>query len=1476
MTLAPPAVPGLEALNSAAQAAGQQAENNLTAYQQSHPELYGGQETSAVPQGGAVGPTGAVAGYAAPAQPYQPPAPQQGLLGQIGGGLGALGNLITRPSSGYGVGVPSGQGTAPPPELSAFNYAGQATEIPGAREAVNRYVAPAVNLLAPWASLPQQAIQQAGGPQLPSTGEIAASQIPTNLRDIALTAAPFAGEIGRGVGALAENPALRELGGRVLTEEAGGIRLPGGAPRVAGAPGGTIDEAAYTDLLDKVTGKALAGEDARYWYEQSGRYLSALANGNPELGDKLARIVAITSTDTSVGGQGPFILRALRQYLDGQPFTGMRYGSVSTALENALRVPEPQWDATVVRWLRSGNENAQKIGNFYLDHLDEINPSKAAALREASGATMTIDRWMNRAFGYNTDTRTEQQYGFMSRATNAIAQRLGWTPKQVQAAIWVSQKMDIEGGTLATAATDYSGALQRHQAQLYLETVPSAGNPRASQGMIQGLAQATPEVRAEYARTIDQAFQDGAGNDVLAREIGLPVEGQHAQPLAGTAIGGEKFGLVDPAQAEKITDYAVAKAQILGMDQAVWTRPFVDPSQGLHNGIRVNLGRVATTEELTRLRSLVPDMVVQPVDGGVWIFREPEAADMLARRGGASKFPEVVASNRQAVSRAATAADQIWDNVPSQTFATDGRRVDVNAYSGTGALDRPNVREAISSITDRVATADSAFAQKQGWLRTVAGGAETPEEAAARLKARGEAGGVRLPFGGEKPPVEPPTTPIGKLTAAIENAGKATPEQEAMFAAERAQRTARGAGALESGIAQGQGQQAFQQARGAMAGEFQRPSFTVPDFAPEDAHALYQQIGTADNVRFYDRVNAESALTDLLGGRIPQPAQLTALRKVFPQEADALFKAVQNKQGFDLWREVKGIMGAPQALQTFLDVSAPGRQGAVLGWANPIETGKSILPMVKAFGSEEAAIASSRRIETAPWFAHGNDGLGAADAGLHLYGGETFAPGLERAGGYAGLNESFVSRMLQRVPFMRGSERAFSTFLNEQGFRVYEKEAQNLFDSGIKDPDQYRALANVINHARGYGDIKVGEFAQGVNAFYSARNFTSRFQVLTDPLTNFRNPAARNLAAKNLAGFIAGNLSVLGLIAETGNMTGLWSVNFDPRSSDWGKIKIGNTRIDPWAGFGPIVRLAARTATGETMTQGGDIRPTRPSTEVLRFFQNKESPAANILATKILGQAEFPGQHLGANLQTATNLFTPFIIQDVADALKYGNVFNAAVAAPAGGVGLGVQSYAPPVADQRDQAARALGLANFDAASDAQKRQINDQIGYQQSPFFTSSLKTAEDADRAVSQYWGKPGYAIEFNNLPRSITESKETRQAWDDSKQLLDTYFNHTGQMVTRDELAASGYKLPTQTQGESAADYQQKVADSTQRAYRALAQKKNPQLDAWIAWWGGGDTLQSSAAYAELQKLWKAYGSKPPAGGDKWGVKLAEGAK
>lgn len=447
------------------------------------------------------------------------------------------------------------------------------------------------------------------------------------------------------------------------------------------------------------------------------------------------------------------------------------------------------------------------------------------------------------------------------------------------------------------------------------------------------------------------------------------------------------------------------------------------------------------------------------------------------------------------------------------------------------------------------------------------------------------------------------------------------------------------------------------------------------------------------------------------GGREPpKPGLLRRARR----EWDRRFKMGDRPEEFSVWEEVKGILGIPQTSLTILDLSGAARQGAVLGWANPEQWKAAIKSGFRAI-SEENALKIDRALREHYWYDIPDGplaGMGAKDR-VHFYEWGPNVAGGERVPGFTGLSKSHVSRLQQALPGVGTSERTFATILNTQGMEVYAKYARAMSDAGmLADPAEAKrlldALADVINHARGYGDFDVGRILPGFNAFFSGRNLVSRFQVILDPILQpgALNPirvatgalTPREVATRNLAAFIGANMTMLGFLGVTGSMAGgLWSVDFDPRAGDWGKVRIGNSTIDPWAGFGPIVRGIVRSATGEGVSQAGDVYDTNWKREWLQFFRNKQAPVPSLVTEYLTGEdyigrpSRFQGG-LSPNelLSIGRDTFVPFIAQDTVEAYMVnegGLRLPAAIAVGAGSlVGAGAASYPPSLEQQLSEA----------------------------------------------------------------------------------------------------------------------------------------------------------------------------------------------
>jgi hypothetical protein len=245
-------------------------------------------------------------------------------------------------------------------------------------------------------------------------------------------------------------------------------------------------------------------------------------------------------------------------------------------------------------------------------------------------------------------------------------------------------------------------------------------------------------------------------------------------------------------------------------------------------------------------------------------------------------------------------------------------------------------------------------------------------------------------------------------------------------------------------------------------------------------------------------------------------------------------------------------------------------------------------------------------------------------------------PDVEGAAGLSSLararEEAYLSRFVEGIPGIRLSQRTFNTFGNKIKVDLAEKAVNNWRRDGVEvTPEMIDSLNRFLNVFTGRGSLgKYEPMADTLNiVFWSPRLLASRIQA---PLL-LADPVVRKMAAQNLAATFGLGVSILGVVKASG----LGSVELDPRSSDFGKIRIGRARIDFWGGFQPIARYMAQIATNQSKDldtgeiSKGDEWPftSRADRIFFRFGRSKLAPGIPvILANELFGKS-FLGEKLG-------------------------------------------------------------------------------------------------------------------------------------------------------------------------------------------------------------------------------------------------------
>jgi len=380
--------------------------------------------------------------------------------------------------------------------------------------------------------------------------------------------------------------------------------------------------------------------------------------------------------------------------------------------------------------------------------------------------------------------------------------------------------------------------------------------------------------------------------------------------------------------------------------------------------------------------------------------------------------------------------------------------------------------------------------------------------------------------------------------------------------------------------------------------------------------------------------------------------RLKAQRDLLKGEIKGRIESLRPK---GLGEKVVGAWNLPKTLKSSIDISAPGRQGWILGITNPGKSVKAFGRQLRAMASPEAAVRYQNELLNRPNAAQ------YKESGLHL----SPIDGGMNAGEEAFAKNFIGSTKWRRFNPFRGSERAYVTYLNQLRADVFDRMVKSLGDK--PGADDLKAIANYVNVASGRGGASLDSLgfskaAEALNVVgFSPRYATSRFEyALGQPMARWDKTSlkARGLIAGEYAKFLGGMAAVLGMAKGAGA-----DVNMDPTSSDFGKIRIGNTRIDVGAGLLQPIVLMSRIAQSKYTTASGraidlDAPFDREFKEkgdptgwdvVARFMRSKASPAAGV-TINMIDRQDYLGKEYGWN-RAFFDLIAPLSVQETVEGL---------------------------------------------------------------------------------------------------------------------------------------------------------------------------------------------------------------------------------
>lgn len=460
---------------------------------------------------------------------------------------------------------------------------------------------------------------------------------------------------------------------------------------------------------------ARQGEVARFWYEDSSRAIREITGGNLEDADKLAKALAILSPKTGVQPNAMRAMQAFHIWKRGvsvEEFLSRAEYNLGTG-DQMKRLARALWGVE-----DGGVWYGRKTFNFYRNLMREVDPQLSQGV--------TVDMWMARLYGFESDTVSGRGYDFIQRQVEEVSDALGWEPHQTQAALWTYSKAlweakepswraaAKEAGITTTVVgprgvTSASPEYAKFQRARFRETLARDLNggtslrPQDTYSFLQGLAsrplrlsyeplpatfpfeEVPVQARLSYAQERTAAMYDPkTGLHEVSQAVGWGPVGMEAPAssvsLPSTTVkGGEASRTVEASTRELSRKWAYLNAVLLGQREVFMVRTFEGAPTSSANGIAISLGRPVTTNDTLEALHLMEVIGVDPE--GVRAFAQGDSV-YFARLDGEPLGLSPGSANRLLRAFDETpVSKELWDTAPQQEFPSAA--TDVNRTTGT-------------------------------------------------------------------------------------------------------------------------------------------------------------------------------------------------------------------------------------------------------------------------------------------------------------------------------------------------------------------------------------------------------------------------------------------------------------------------------------------------------------------------------------------------------------------------------------------------------------------------------------------------------------------------------------------------------------------------------------------------------------------------------------------------------------------------
>jgi len=457
----------------------------------------------------------------------------------------------------------------------------------------------------------------------------------------------------------------------------------------------------------------------------------------------------------------------------------------------------------------------------------------------------------------------------------------------------------------------------------------------------------------------------------------------------------------------------------------------------------------------------------------------------------------------------------------------------------------------------------------------------------------------------------------------------------------------------------GGGEGAFQIALRKMKGSLPLPSeyefkSIRNKFTDENINDLYKKVTDSNLLSKGDRLTAMHGMDKVLAGEyggVPQSAEIGHLNKVFGSE---LGEALGKNKG--LIRTIADSTSAVRTINSSNDISFNLRQN--IGNISRPTFWKNLVSDQRRALTEKGAKEVAEEITKYPHYELAmRSGVDLGDFHEENFANEwarKYYPGVDVSerlfnAGAKGQRMRLFNELVDKIQAGGGMFKNTQIPLTGDWFK---HEPINFYEEG--NSRIARELAKFVNISTGRGTLNTGvvDLSRSAkiinNLLFSPRLATSRMQMFTKMLDPNVPGYIKKEYARNIAGFLGTQALILGTAKGFGA-----EVEDEITNPDFGKVKMGKTRLDFSGGVNSYVRLLGQmyygqkqsSVSGKDTVFGEGYRPASRGGQLLAFGRQKLAPFPALAADYLDNMTDAVGRKVTPG-SIAVKMGTPIPWQD--------------------------------------------------------------------------------------------------------------------------------------------------------------------------------------------------------------------------------------